>query len=454
MEYAAIIQRQRDFFHSNVTKDIRFRAEQLRKLKSLLQANEKRLCEAIYADFRKGEFETYATELGILYNDIGESIKKMRRWSRTKRVLTNIPNMPARSFIMPEPYGVCLVIGAWNYPYQLSFAPAIAALAAGNTVILKPSELSAHTSALIAELINTSFDPGLFHVIEGGVPETTALLKEKFDKIFFTGSVPVGNIVYQAAAKNLTPVTLELGGKSPAFVFADTNLDVTARRLVWGKFLNAGQTCIAPDYVLVENKIKEKFLHAIKAQIDEFRYSFENKNHVQIINERNFDRLVNLIDHSKVIYGGEHDRDERYISPTILNDLDFSHPVMDDEIFGPILPVIGFDDLDKMIVEVKNRPKPLACYVFTKSKTLRKKILHEISFGGGAINDTIMHISNPRLPFGGVGHSGTGSYHGEAGFRTFSHYKSVMYKPFRFEPNLKYPPYTEGKMKWLKRFLR
>ncbi|KAF5048972.1 Aldehyde dehydrogenase [anaerobic digester metagenome] len=454
MEYAAIIQRQRDFFHTNVTKDIRFRAEQLRKLKSLLQTNEKRLCEAIYVDFRKGEFETYATELGILYNDIGESLKKMRRWSRTKRVLTNLPNMPARSFIMPEPYGVCLVIGAWNYPYQLSFAPAIAALAAGNTVILKPSELSAHTSALMAELINNSFDPGVFHVIEGGVPETTALLKEKFDKIFFTGSVPVGNIVYQAAARNLTPVTLELGGKSPAFVFADTNLDVTARRLVWGKFLNAGQTCIAPDYVLVENKIKEKFLNAIKTQIDEFRYSFENNNHVQIINERNFDRLVNLIDHTKIIYGGEHNRDERYISPTILNDLDFSHPVMDDEIFGPILPVIGFDDLEKVIAEVKNRPKPLACYVFTKSKQLRKKILHEISFGGGAINDTIMHISNPRLPFGGVGHSGTGSYHGEAGFRTFSHYKSVMYKPFRFEPNLKYPPYTEGKMKWLKRFLK
>jgi len=454
MEYAAIIKGQRDFFNANVTKDLHFRAEQLSKLKSLLQANEKRLFEAIYADFRKGEFETYATELGILYGDIGVALKKMRRWSRQKRVLTNLPNMPARSFIVPEPYGVCLIIGAWNYPYQLSFAPAIAALAAGNTVILKPSELSAHTSALMAELINNSFDPGVFRVIEGGVPETTALLKEKFDKIFFTGSVPVGNIVYQAAAKNLTPVTLELGGKSPAFVFADTNLDVTAKRLVWGKFLNAGQTCIAPDYVLVENKIKEKFLNAIKTQIDEFRYSFENNNHIQIINERNFDRLVNLIDHTKIIYGGEHNRDERYISPTILNDLDFSHPVMDDEIFGPILPVIGFDDLEKVIAEVKNRPKPLACYVFTKSKQLRKKILYEISFGGGAINDTIMHISNPRLPFGGVGHSGTGSYHGEAGFRTFSHYKSVMYKPFRFEPNLKYPPYTEGKMKWLKRFLK
>lgn len=454
MEYSEIIKRQRDFFHSNVTKDISFRSEQLNRLRTILQTNEKRLCEAIYADFRKGEFETYATELGILYSDIGESLKKMKRWSRPKRVLTNIPNMPARSFIMPEPYGVCLIIGAWNYPYQLSFAPAIAALAAGNTVVLKPSELSSHTSALMAELVNNNFDPGVFHVVEGGVPETTALLKEKFDKIFFTGSVPVGNIVYQAAAKNLTPVTLELGGKSPAFVFADTNLEVTAKRLVWGKFLNAGQTCIAPDYVLVENKIKEKFLQAIKAQIDDFRYSFENKNYVQIINERNFDRLEKLIDTSKIFYGGDHNREERYISPTVLTDIELSHPVMDDEIFGPILPVIGFDDLEKIIIEVKDRPKPLACYVFTKSKKIRRKILHEISFGGGAINDTIMHISNPRLPFGGVGHSGTGSYHGQAGFRTFSHYKSVMYKPFRFEPNLKYPPYTKGKMKWLKRFLK
>lgn len=454
MEYQEIINRQRAFFQTNATKNIRFRADQLSKLKSILQRNEKRLYEAIYADFRKGEFETYATELGILYSDISESIMKMRRWSRPKRVLTNLPNMPARSYIMPEPFGVCLVIGAWNYPYQLSFAPVVAALAAGNTVILKPSELSAHTSALMAELINNNFDPGVFCVIEGGVPETTELLKEKFDKIFFTGSVPVGNIVYQAAAKNLTPVTLELGGKSPAFVFADTNLEVTAKRLVWGKFLNAGQTCIAPDYVLVENKIKDRFLAAIKAQIDEFRYSFENKNHVQIINERNFDRLVNLIDSSKIIYGGEHDQNDRYISPTILNDLDFSHPVMDDEIFGPILPVIGFDNVESVIAEVKNRPKPLACYVFTKNKKLRAKILHEISFGGGAVNDTIMHISNPRLPFGGVGPSGTGSYHGEAGFRAFTHYKSVMYKPFHFEPNLKYPPYTEGKMKWLKRFLK
>ncbi|PKP03385.1 MAG: aldehyde dehydrogenase [Bacteroidetes bacterium HGW-Bacteroidetes-6] len=454
MEYFNIISNQRNFFNSNASKELSFRKAQLIKLRTLLKSNEKRLYEAIDADFKKGEFETYATELGLLYTDIAEALKKMRHWSRTKRVRTNLPNLPARSYIIPEPYGVCLVIGAWNYPYQLSIAPVVAVLAAGNTVILKPSELSANTSALMAELINSNFAPEVFHVVEGGVTETTALLEQKFDKIFFTGSVPVGNIVYQAAAKNLTPVTLELGGKSPAFVFADTHLKVTAKRIVWGKFLNAGQTCIAPDYVLVENKIKDGFLKAVKSQIEQFRYSFDNKNYVQIINERNFQRLTALIDKEKVFCGGESDEQTRFISPTVLSNVDFNHLSMQDEIFGPILPVIGFDNLETVVAEVKNRSKPLACYVFTRSKLVRRKILHAISFGGGAANDTIMHISNSRLPFGGVGHSGTGSYHGEAGFRTFSHYKSVLQKPFRFEPNLKYPPYTEGKKKWIKRFLK
>ncbi len=454
MDFTEIINSQRQFFNGNTTKDLSFRKAQLMKLREVLKNNEKRLFEAIDADFKKGEFETYATELGLLYSDIAEALKKMRRWSRVKRVRTNLPNLPARSYLIPEPYGVCLVIGAWNYPYQLSMAPAIAALAAGNTVVLKPSELSANTSALMAELINANFAPEVFRVVEGGVPETTALLEQKFDKVFFTGSVPVGRIVYQAAAKHLTPVTLELGGKSPAFVFADCNPDITARRIAWGKFLNAGQTCIAPDYILVENKIKDAFLSSLRKQIEKTNYTPDAAHYVQIINERNFDRLTNLIDPSKVLIGGGHDRNQRFIEPTVLHDIDFSHPVMNDEIFGPILPVIGFDDLDKMIVEVKNRPKPLACYVFTRSKTLRRKILHEVSFGGGAINDTIMHISNPRLPFGGVGHSGTGSYHGEAGFRTFSHYKSILQKPFRLEPNLKYPPYSEGKLNWIKRFMR
>jgi aldehyde dehydrogenase (NAD+) len=454
MDYKTILEQQRKFFESNKTKDLHFRINILKNLKTVLKNNENLLYEAIYADFKKSDFETYATEIGILYNDINLAIRKIRSWSRSKRVSTNLINLPSKSFIKPEPYGVCLIIGAWNYPYQLSFAPAIAAIAAGNTVILKPSELSSNTSALMSKLINNNFSPEIFHVIEGGVNETTELLKEKFDKIFFTGSVSVGKIVYQAAAKNLTPITLELGGKSPAFVFTDTNLNVTAKRLVWGKFLNAGQTCIAPDYVLVENKIKDAFLQAIKKQIDDFKYSITNKNHVQIINSKNFERLVNLIDKSKLFCGGEYNESERYISPTVLHDIDFSHPIMNDEVFGPILPVIAFDNITDTLQKIKSLPKPLACYIFTKNKKTKKNILNNISFGGGAINDTIMHISNPNLPFGGVGNSGIGNYHGEAGFRAFSHYKSILAKPFGFEPKLKYPPYTKSKMKWMKRLLR
>jgi aldehyde dehydrogenase (NAD+) len=444
--------KQQTFFLTNKTKDVDYRISQLKKLKGLLKSNEQKLFDAIYEDFGKSEFETYLTELSLLYHEISLFEKKLKSWSKPKHVWTDIANMPGRSYIIPEPLGVTLVIGAWNYPYLLSLHPAVCAIAAGNTVILKPSELPSRTASIMADLINNNFPEELIHVVEGSVKETTELLELKFDKIFFTGSTPVGRIVYQAAAKNLTPVTLELGGKSPTFVFADCNIAMTAKRLVWAKFINAGQTCVAPDYVLVEKSIESKFLEALKQEIEKYHADRKDigENYLRIINERNFDRLVRLIDPAKVYCGGYTDKEKRFISPTIMHQVNFDDTVMQDEIFGPILPVIPFTNLDEAIKLVKDRPKPLSCYVYSKNRKLIKKILHEISFGGGAVNDSLMHLSNSNLPFGGVGASGIGSYHGKAGFDNFSHFKSIVDKPFWMEPNLKYPPYNKFKSKLIK----
>lgn len=453
MNYEEIIKKQRDYFNSNQTKAIQFRILQLRKLRNLLKNHEQIFFEAIYEDFKKSEFETYTTELNIVYQEIEESIQKLPKWSRRKKARTNLVNLPARSYIIPEPLGVCLIIGAWNYPLQLTFAPLVAAISAGNTVVLKPSEISSATSAAIAQLINKNFPSEFMFVVEGGVTETTGLMEQRFDKIFFTGSTSVGKIVYQAAAKNLTPVTLELGGKSPAIVTRNSNLKDTAKRLVWAKFLNSGQTCIAPDYVLVDEAVKNKLLEQLREYIIKFRYSFDNDNYVQIIDEKNFHRLTGLIDPTKIYFGGETNLQERYIAPTLLTRITFDDKVMEEEIFGPILPVISYFDLNDAIEKVKSRPKPLACYIFTNDKSIRNRLLKEISFGGGAINDAVMHISNSNLPFGGVGSSGTGSYHGEAGFIAFSHFKGILDKPFWLEPNLKYSPYSALKLSWIKKLI-
>lgn len=449
----ARFQNQKSFFNSNQTKTIDFRKKQLRKLKQVLKENETLLFDAIYLDFKKAKFETYATELSLLYSDIETALSKLDSWSGKKRVGTSLANIPAKSYIIPEPLGTVLVIGAWNYPYQLSIAPAIAAIAAGNTVILKPSEIPANTSAVMAQIINSNFDPTIFYVQEGGVEETTELLKLPFDKIFFTGSTKVGKIVYQAAANNLVPVTLELGGKSPTFVCKDADLKMTAKRMVWAKFINSGQTCIAPDYVLVDAGIKQEFLKAVVAEIEKADYSIANENYVQIINESNFERLEKLIDPTKIYFGGQKDKATRIIQPTILDNCTFDDAVMQEEIFGPILPIISFTNLDEAIAKVKQGEKPLSCYVFTGSKATRRKIESEISFGGGAINDAIMHISNENLPFGGVGASGIGSYHGKFGFDTFTHYKGVLNKPTWLEFNFKYAPYTSWKQKIIRMLL-
>ncbi len=453
MNYQDLIDKQRQFFETNTTKDISFRCKELKRLKSILQANETQLYQAIDQDFKKSEFETYVTELSIIYHEIDLAVSNVKKWARKKRVRTSLPNLPGKNYIIPEPYGSVLVIGAWNYPYQLSLCPAIAAIAAGCTVILKPSEVPARTSAIMAKLINENFDPNFFKVVEGSVEETTALLNIKFDKIFFTGSVAVGKIVYQAAAKHLTPVTLELGGKSPAIITKDANIDMTAKRLVWAKFLNAGQTCIAPDYVLAEGEIYEKLLSSIKTYIEKADYHVANHNYTQIINHKNFDRLSELIDHDKVFYGGDCDKENRTISPTVLKDSSFSDLVMQDEIFGPILPTMPYQTIEEAIQKVKTLSKPLSCYIFTKNKNIKNKILNEISFGGGAINDAVMHFTEHTLPFGGVGNSGIGNYHGKYGFEAFSHLKSVLQKPFLIEPNFKYPPYNEKKLRFLKRII-
>ena len=450
MNVQKIINKQRNFFNANQTKALEYRKKLLLKLKSVLKAHEKEMEAAIYADFKKSPFDCFTNELGLLYLDIDEALKKLKKWNKPKRVSTNLINFPSKNYIIREPYGVSLIIGAWNYPFQLSFAPVIPALAAGNTVVLKPSEVPSNTSKLIAKMINENFDASVFTVVEGGVPETTELLAQKFDKIFFTGSVPVGKIVYQAAAKHLTPVTLELGGKSPAIITEKCNLDVALKRLLWAKFLNAGQTCIAPDYIMVHKNIKENFIKKAKEFINEQSYSIERENYVQIINAKNIDRLKKLIDPEKVILGGEVNTEARIINPTLMDNVSFSDPVMQEEIFGPILPIITYENLDDAIQQIKALPKPLACYILTKEKDKKDKILKELSFGGGAVNEAIMHITNSNLPFGGVGESGIGNYHGDAGFNAFTHEKSIMEKQTWFEPNFKFAPYTEKKFKLVK----
>ena len=446
-----IHQSQQDFFATDTSKGVDFRIRQLKKLLAVLKAHESELFEAIYKDFKKSSFDTYATELGLVYHEISLFIKKLKKWSKPKHVRSGLANFPAKSYIIPEPLGNTLVIGAWNYPYLLSLKPAIAAIGAGNTVILKPSEIPANTSACLAKIINTNFEATIFRVIEGGVPETTELLQLKFDKIFFTGSTPVGKIIYKAAAENLTPVTLELGGKSPCIVLKDAPLKVTAKRLVWGKFMNAGQTCVAPDYVLVDQEIEADFLKALKTEIEALYSSKKvTENFTQIINDKNYQRLVQLIPSEKVYCGGTCNAQERFIAPTVLSGCSFEDAIMQDEIFGPILPVIAFNDLDSVITQVKARPKPLSCYVYSNHKKDIKKLLKSLSFGGGAVNDSVMHLSNSHLPFGGVGQSGIGSYHGKYGFDTFTHYKSILHKATWLELNLKYAPYSLKKLKIVK----
>ena len=453
MNYADILQQQKTFFNTHATKDLDFRKAQLQKLKKLVKSNEKLLYDAIYQDFGKSEFETFGTEISFIYKDIDYYLKNLKSFAKPKNVLTNIVNQMGSSKIVFEPLGNCLVIGAWNYPYQLTLTPVIAAIAAGNTCMIKPSELPENTMKAMAKLINENFDPQFLYVVEGGVEETTAILKLRFDKIFFTGSPRVGKIVYKAAAEHLTPVTLELGGKSPAFVTEKADLQIAARRIVWGKFINAGQTCVAPDYLYVAENIKAKFLKVLIEEIKKRNYTDNVDHYCKIINERNFDRLEKMIDREKVVFGGETNREKRYISPTVLDNVTWDDAVMQEEIFGPILPILTYKNLETAMQTVVEGEKPLSAYLFSNDAKEQELFTEKLSFGGGCINDTLMHLSNDRLPFGGVGNSGIGHYHGKFGFIAFSHQKAILKKSNYLEPELKYPPYSDAKLNILKKLL-
>lgn len=453
MNYADILQQQKTFFNSHATKDLDFRKAQLQKLKKVVKSNEKLLYDAIYQDFGKSEFETFGTEISFIYKDIDYYLKNLKSFAKPKNVLTNIVNQMGSSKIVFEPLGNCLVIGAWNYPYQLTLTPVIAAIAAGNTCMIKPSELPENTMKAMAKLINENFDAQFLYVVEGGVEETSAILKLRFDKIFFTGSPRVGKIVYKAAAEHLTPVTLELGGKSPAFVTEKADLQIAAKRIVWGKFINAGQTCVAPDYLYVAENIKEKFLKVLIEEIKKRNYTDNVDHYCKIINERNFDRLEKMIDREKVVFGGETNREKRYISPTVLDHVTWDDAVMQEEIFGPILPILTYKNLETAMQTVVEGEKPLSAYLFSNDAKEQELFTEKLSFGGGCINDTLMHLSNDRLPFGGVGNSGIGHYHGKFGFEAFSHQKAILKKSNYLEPELKYPPYSDAKLNILKKLL-
>lgn len=445
-----LLSEQRKFYQTQATLEVAFRKRQLVKLRNVLLEERANIEEALYKDFKKSAFDTYTSEFGLVLRDIDHALRKIKQWSKVKRTKTNLLNFPASSYVVPEPLGNALIIGAWNYPVLLTLTPLVACLSAGNTAILKPSELAPNCSRILKSIFEKKFKSSYIAVVEGGVKETTELLEQKFDKIFFTGSAAVGKIVYKAAAEHLTPVTLELGGKSPAIISAHCNLKMAAKRLVWAKFLNAGQTCIAPDYIMVDQKIEGEFIDLLKSEIEKSEYSIENGNYVEIINQRHFDRIVDLIPVNKIAFGGKHSTDKRWIEPTLLKDVSFEDKVMKDEIFGPLLPIISYQNFDEALAKIQTLPKPLACYLFSNNPKERRTLLRKLSFGGGAMNDALMQITNEHMPFGGVGSSGIGAYHGENGFKTFSHFKSILDKPNFLELPLKYAPFRPWKFKWIK----
>lgn len=426
--YQELLNKQRAYFRSGETKSVSFRLRTLNTLKSLVLKHEHDILDAVKQDLNKSELEAKRAEVGLVISEIDYMVENLEEWAATKEVPTPASHEGARSFVQPEPYGSALVIAPWNYPFQLAVTPLVGAIAAGNTAVLKPSELTPKTSALLSAMINDNFPEEYLRVVEGEVETSTALLKEDFDYIFFTGSTGVGKIVAEAAAKHLTPTTLELGGKSPTIVHKDANLDEAAMRITRGKFANAGQTCVAPDYLLVHSSVKgelmNKFKEVITAAFGE--NIVKNPNFGHVVSERHFDRLVGFLDNGSIVTGGQHNRDELIIEPTILDNISWDDSVMQDEIFGPILPVMTYDNLDEIIEPIMNRPKPLALYLFSNDESVQDQILGSISFGGGSINDTINHMTSHYLPFGGVGASGMGAYHGKASFDTFTHFKSVL----------------------------
>ncbi|MNW29170.1 Aldehyde dehydrogenase [compost metagenome] len=452
-----LLQQQKAFFETGATRSVTARIERLQQLKRTIKQYELRLVEALYDDLGKSDFESYTTEIGFVLDSISNTVRHLKSWAKPKKVRTPYQLIGASSQIMSEPYGVVLIIGPFNYPVQLLIEPMLGAIAAGNTAVLKASEHTPHVSAVIREIIGSVFEPGYVQVVEGAKETTGALIHAHFDYIFFTGSVPVGKIVMKAAADNLIPVTLELGGKSPVIVDREADLEVAAQRIIWGKLLNTGQTCIAPDYLLVHEQVRDSLIDKMITTIESFfgEDIRHNLDYGRIVNQGHFHRLHAILerDRSRIIHGGTSDEADRFIAPTLINADDGQAASMEDELFGPLLPLITYRSIDEALSFICKRPKPLALYLFTANKQLQDKVMREVSFGGGCINDTITHVANPRLPFGGVGHSGIGSYHGQYSFDTFSHHKSVLTRSTRLNLPILYPPY-KGKLKLIKRLLK
>lgn len=447
----AIVEKQRKFFASGKTKDVEFRIEQLKKLKQLIVDNQQAIMAALKADLNKSPMEAYGTEVGFLIADIDHTLKDIRSLAKPRKVKTPLFHQLGSSWIQAEPYGCTYIIAPWNYPFQLALSPVVGAIAAGNTCLLRPSSMSANTAKLLERLINPNFDEGLLKVVLCNTVESNELLEHKFDYIFFTGSPDVGRHIYQMAAKHLTPVTLELGGKSPCFVDEKFDENWGIKRLVWGKFTNAGQTCVAPDYVLIDKKAKQKFVELfIKTTKEFFGENPQNSpDYGRIINEKHFLRLTKLMENGNILMGGQTNIQELFIAPTLIDGITPDDPVMQGEIFGPIMPIIEYEKLEDAIHFVNSRNKPLALYIFSNDKIYQDKILHSTSSGNASINECLMHVAQFELPFGGVGESGMGAYHGNYSFDTFSHLKGVLKKSTLSDLKQRFPPYTQSGTKLL-----
>lgn len=452
MNISYYVTKQKDFFNQNYTLDVKFRLELLKKIKSSLLNHQNSIYDAFVKDFNKCEFDVVSTEISMIILEIDYFLKNLKRLTKVKKVRGNLINFPSKSYIYKEPLGTVLILAPWNYPLQLSLIPLVGAIASGNTVILKPSEISQNVANVIEKMFE-EFDERIIKVINGDKEVAKEALECKFDLIFYTGNERIAKEVMAKASKFLTPVVLELGGKSPCIVDKEVNLDIAVKRIVWGKFLNAGQTCVAPDYILVHKDIHQKFIEKVVKQTKEFYYlnGELSSSFTHIINENHLNRLIRLIDYNKVIFGGK--TNQKLLEPTIIDNVNFLDLIMQEEIFGPIMPIIEYENIDDLIKLLKQKPKPLALYIFSKNKTNIKNIINNLSFGGGCINDVVMHLTSTTLPFGGVENSGMGRYHGKYSFDIFTHEKSI-FKKGKIEINVKYPPYTNKNLKFIKRITK
>ncbi len=452
---SSIVQQSRQAFDSGITRPLAWRKAQLETMITMLEKHQDELSAALKVDLGRGMEEAWLYDIGFTITEVKLMLKNLKKWTAPRKVPTPMVTKPASSMRVPQPLGVVCVIAPWNYPVQLLLIPAAGAIAAGNAVVMKPSEVSSETSRVLAKIVPLYFTDKAVAIVEGGVQETTELLKQKFDHIFYTGNGAVGRVVMRAAAENLTPVTLELGGKSPTIVDASANIAVAARRIAWAKYVNAGQTCVAPDYVLAHKSIANELVEAIRTSITEF-YGADphaSKDYSRVISPKHFSRLTSLISSGKVAIGGQSEQAERYIAPTVLVDVDQNSPVMQEEIFGPILPVLEVGSIDEAIGFVNSRPHPLALYVFAQDNSVNEKVIAETTSGGVTVNGTIMHMTGPYLPFGGIGESGMGAYHGQSGVDVFQHLKPVLKRSTMLDAPLAYPPYTKRKFSILKKFI-